>query len=311
MSELESVKLFCAIGREASVANQHHPPPTQNNKKHSGGDFPHLDPAGCRAQLSAYITSGAYMAEVNASVASAFAALGLQPAPGAGDSSGGEVVMPAARRLGAGGRPQVVVFDIDETALSNIVEFERPRQQQEGATGAAAAGRPTPTPPARRGAPADWDARVIAAAAAAASSPALAPTLALYRALCRAGVAVAFVTGRGEATRAATRANLLAAGYGDRCAPGGGGAAASSPSASSNANDSTNGAGGACCYVDLILRPPGDARLASVYKPWARARLEAAGYELLASVGDQFSDLNGEHSARLAWKLPNPFYYIM
>ena len=59
------------------------------------------------------------------------------------------------------------------------------------------------------------------------------------------------------------------------------------------------------------MRPANDTRLASVYKPWARTTLEAAGYALVAAVGDQFSDLNGEHAAPYAFKLPNSFYYIL
>lgn len=96
-----------------------------------------------------------------------------------------------------------------------------------------------------------------------------------------------------QAARAATAANLLAAGYGAQCASG------------------LRAAGEPCCYVDLVLRPPGDTRLASVYKPWARARLAAAGFELFAAFGDQFSDLNGDSSTQYAFKLPNSFYFIL
>lgn len=70
---------------------------------------------------------------------------------------------------------------------------------------------------------------------------------------------------------------------------------------------------GPLCYVDLILRPGNrtDNRPASVYKPWARHMLERRGYTLLASMGDQFSDLEGEHVAPYSFKLPNPCYFIL
>jgi hypothetical protein len=159
------------------------------------------------------------------------------------------------------------------------------------------------------------------------------------------------------------------------------------------------------CFVALFMRPEGDTRLASVYKPWARKEMlsllqlqhhqqqqqgqqqqqqprevqgqqvvdgdltskdgresnssggnghdgdgissstggggandhgnngfsssagggdgsgggstgggiggAGSGVTLLALVGDQFSDLNGDNSAPFAFKLPNPFYYIL
>ncbi|GBF91739.1 hypothetical protein Rsub_04043 [Raphidocelis subcapitata] len=250
----------------------------------SGGDFPHLDPAGCKAQLSAYITSGQYLSEVNASIASAFDALGL---PRAGGRTGAP---PPVK----GDPSRLVVFDIDETALSNIVEFEAPNSGGGGRGGARLrAGF------AGRGGVEEWAARVAANAA----SPALQPTLELYQALCAAGIPVAFVTGRSEPARAATRANLASAGYGARCTNATAAGAAAPPAS-----------GGPCCYVDLILRAPGDGRLASVYKPWARAQLAARGYEIWASVGDQFSDLSGGEgpsNPEYAFKITNPFYFIL
>lgn len=63
-----------------------------------------------------------------------------------------------------------------------------------------------------------------------------------------------------------------------------------------------------------MLRAPGDKSLASVYKPRARGALLAklgAGGEIFAAFGDQYSDLNGENAPQLAYKLPNPFYFIL
>lgn len=109
-----------------------------------------------------------------------------------------------------------------------------------------------------------------------------------------------------QSARALTRANLASAGYGDRCPNATAPAAGASAAGAAVAGDESP-----CCYADLMLRPPGDVRLASVYKPWARAQLKAKGYELFGSIGDQFSDLNGENDAANSFKLPNPFYYIL
>lgn len=165
------------------------------------------------------------------------------------------------------------MFDIDETVLSNLAQVLNPEAWT-------------------------WDAWV-----AAAQAPALQPTLAFYRQLCAAGYSVAFVTGRKEPSRNATMRNLEAAGYGRPCdarLPG--------------PFYGLLPRGGACCYSALYLRAPNDTRLASVFKPWARKELLRAagrGAQLAALVGDQFSDLNGEVAAPLAFKLPNPWYFIL
>lgn len=88
------------------------------------------------------------------------------------------------------------------------------------------------------------------------------------------------------------------------------------------------------CYTALLMRAPGDTRLASVFKPSARQQLlegaapalvpegkgdilggalprKSGNYTLLALLGDQFSDIVGDVSAPYAFKLPNPFYYIL
>lgn len=175
---------------------------------------------------------------------------------------------------------QVVVFDIDETVLSNMPQILDPITWP-------------------------WDKWV-----AAAKAPALKPTLQFYRALCAAGYSVAFVTGRKESGRNATMHNLEIEGYGKPCKEGPGpfyGAAALRSS-----SDGGNGDSSECCYSALYLRQVGDTSLASVYKPGARTDLLQKGnMTLLALVGDQFSDLNGEQSAPYAFKLPNPFYYIL
>ena len=109
-------------------------------------------------------------------------------------------------------------------------------------------------------------------------SEAIAPTLGLFRLARAKGVAVFFITGRREDERAATERNLRRAGYDG--------------------------------WAGVILRPVGSATpSAADYKAAERARIEAAGYTIIANVGDQPSDLAGGHAER-AFLLPNPFYRI-
>jgi acid phosphatase len=46
-----------------------------------------------------------------------------------------------------------------------------------------------------------------------------------------------------------------------------------------------------------------------VYKTAERTKVEAEGYTIIANVGDQIGDLEGEHSG-CTFKVPNPFYFI-
>jgi len=45
------------------------------------------------------------------------------------------------------------------------------------------------------------------------------------------------------------------------------------------------------------------------YKTAERTKVEAEGYTIIANVGDQMSDINGENSG-CRFKVPNPFYFI-
>jgi acid phosphatase len=45
------------------------------------------------------------------------------------------------------------------------------------------------------------------------------------------------------------------------------------------------------------------------FKTAERTKVEAEGYTIIADVGDQISDLEGEHSG-CHFKVPNPFYFI-
>ncbi|GAA4858479.1 HAD family acid phosphatase [Saccharopolyspora rosea] len=109
---------------------------------------------------------------------------------------------------------------------------------------------------------------------------AIGPTRDLVRYAHDNGVAVFFVTGRREdpELRQATAANLTEQGY---PAPNG-----------------------------LYLRPvDDDAPSAVPYKSGTRAEIEKQGYDVLLSIGDQRSDLDGGHAER-GFKLPNPMYSL-
>jgi len=102
-------------------------------------------------------------------------------------------------------------------------------------------------------------------------------TLALAKHAEAEGVAVIFVTGRRVDQSALTRDNLVKDGY----------------------------------PIDgLYLRPIDDHAPSVVpFKSSARAQIEAQGYTILETIGDQWSDLLGGHAER-AYKLPNPMYYL-
>lgn len=114
------------------------------------------------------------------------------------------------------------------------------------------------------------------------NAPAIGPTLELFKAAKahHPPIAVFFVTGRADkdGERNATATNLQRAGY--------------------------------VGYDGLFLKPA-DMKTNSVseFKGPQRAKIEAMGYDIIANVGDQESDLAGGHADR-AFKVPNPFYFL-
>lgn len=63
-------------------------------------------------------------------------------------------------------------------------------------------------------------------------------------------------------------------------------------------------------WKDLILQPDtnfGKHGTVQSFKIQARKLLEEQGYTILASIGDQYSDLKGGYALK-TFKLPNPFY---
>ncbi|AEW93874.1 MULTISPECIES: HAD family acid phosphatase [Streptomycetaceae] len=103
------------------------------------------------------------------------------------------------------------------------------------------------------------------------------------------GITVFYVTGRPEAQRAPSAANLAAAGY--------------KPAA-----DATH------FFLKNPANPPAylpcGATCSTVgYKSGTRAHIESLGYDIVANFGDQYSDLSGGHADK-GFKLPNPMYYL-
>jgi len=111
------------------------------------------------------------------------------------------------------------------------------------------------------------------------ASMAIPGTLALFNKARAAGVDVFFITGRSDEMRAATERNLEAAGYKG--------------------------------WKGLSLRVGPQKQMATIeYKSGERRKIVDAGYRIVMSVGDQWSDLMGEPKAEISVKLPNPFYYL-
>ena len=108
--------------------------------------------------------------------------------------------------------------------------------------------------------------------------PAIGPTLTLERHIAAEGIAVVFITGRRAPLRSVTLQNLERVGY--------------------------------VRIAGLFLRPSGDRRSRVIpFKSNARRTIANRGYTILASIGDQWSDLKGGY-AEHTYKLPNPMYLI-
>ncbi len=146
-----------------------------------------------------------------------------------------------------------IVFDIDETVLSNWPELQRLQL-----------GFYLPLED-------EWE--------RSEKAEAIPGSVALYKQAMAAGVAVFFITGRPEAMRDVTATNLKERGMTE--------------------------------WAKLVLRAPDEQKeTAVVYKSSERSKIVADGYTLIMSIGDQWSDLDGEPRAEISVKLPNPFYFI-
>ncbi len=112
----------------------------------------------------------------------------------------------------------------------------------------------------------------------AADAPAIQPMLSLYDNALGNSVTVFFVTGRKESARLATVKNLKQAGFHD--------------------------------WAALYLKPENYNQSSVVpFKSQTRAAISKQGYTIIASIGDQESDLKGGYAEK-TFKLPNPYYFI-
>lgn len=112
----------------------------------------------------------------------------------------------------------------------------------------------------------------------AGDSPVIQPMLSLYNDAIKHGVKVFFVTGRGESELEATQKNLTNAGYNN--------------------------------WSGLYVRPNQYAEPSIIaFKSKTREDISKKGYFIIASIGDQYSDIKGGY-AQKGFKLPNPFYYL-
>ncbi|WP_334174824.1 HAD family acid phosphatase [Pseudoxanthobacter sp.] len=200
-----------------------------------------------RAAVSEWVQSGAYDRAVAAAA-----------------RTGLETVQAAVAARKPGDLRLAVVFDLDETALSNIVTVPD--------KGPSLTSGPCYLPAAQNN-PCVWREWQ-----ASANDRPIVPVRQIADFARASDVAVFFISGRPESLREKTEANLKAAGYTD--------------------------------YQGLTLVPDGRTFASAVdYKAPARAAIEAQGYVIVLSVGDQYSDLLGGHAANTV-KLPNPFYFI-
>ena len=164
--------------------------------------------------------------------------------------SGVKLVRIARHGNHRGHRKAAIVFDVDETALSNYTAIEAdefkfgPKSQSEAQDEIGTA---------------------------------IKPSLDLYKLAQRKGIATFFITGRRENVRAHTESNLKREGF--------------------------------TGFAELVLKPDDFTGSTVDYKSGARKTIESKGYRIVASVGDQYSDLAGGHED-VAFKLPNPFYFL-
>ena len=145
-----------------------------------------------------------------------------------------------------------IVLDIDETSVSNYNHLQTHNYGYNKQK---------------------WDKSLVAA-----NAPAIEPILSLYQTALKQHVSVFFVTGRTDALKEATEANLKAVGYKQ--------------------------------WAALYFRPSDDKQPSIIpFKTEARAAISKQGFTIIESIGDQTSDLTGGYAEK-TYKLPNPYYYI-
>lgn len=110
------------------------------------------------------------------------------------------------------------------------------------------------------------------------NEPAVKPTLTFYRFAKQHDVAIFFVSAREPAVLKETLKNLHAEGF--------------------------------TGFQAIYIHPEHfKGHSAIPFKSHIRKKIEAKGYDIVASIGDQDSDLKGGYADK-TFKLPNPFYYL-
>ena len=145
-----------------------------------------------------------------------------------------------------------VVFDIDETTLSNYPAMVRMNF--------------------------GCDLKAIIRAEDRGRDSAITPTLNLFNLAKKNHVAIFFITGRKPFEKAITIKNLRSAGFSG--------------------------------WTGIYFKPANYRHKSTVpYKAGIRQKISKKGYDIVFSMGDQYSDLKGGY-ADMLFKLPNPFYFI-
>lgn len=161
-----------------------------------------------------------------------------------------------------------VVFDIDETALSNWPSIKA------NDFGWITAGPCTIDDKGAISKPCGLGPWIRMGRAQA-----IKPVLNLYQTARKLGADVFFITGRPDlpAFREATEKNLREAGFAD--------------------------------WAGLSLKPTKQKMDTVTYKGGERKRIESEGWKIVASVGDQNSDLDGGYAEK-GFLIPNPYYFV-
>lgn len=111
-----------------------------------------------------------------------------------------------------------------------------------------------------------------------ANSKAIPPMLQLFNQAKKQGVTIFFVSGRPKNEYDATVKNLHRAGYHD--------------------------------WKAIYLRDNGPKKPSIIpFKSAMRRKIAEQGYTVIASIGDQYSDIKGGYTEK-GFKLPNPYYYL-
>jgi predicted secreted acid phosphatase len=138
--------------------------------------------------------------------------------------------------------------------------------------------------------------------------PAVPGMVALADQAAQQGYAIFFLTGRPATQEAATLGNLTSDGVGED-------ARYPAPTTLSNGEDGLFTKPAVADYPDYLKTACATEITAGAscttihYKSATRAHIESLGYDIVANLGDQFSDLTGG-SADRTFKLPNPNYFL-